>query len=29
MFSELNGKYYELMYGSKKAKKNLEVEDNG
>lgn len=29
MFSELNGKYYELMYGSKKAKKNLEVENNG
>lgn len=29
MFSELNGKYYELMYGSNKAKKKLEVEDNG
>lgn len=29
MFSELNGKYYELLYGSKKAKKNLEVDNNG
>lgn len=29
MFTELNGKYYEIMYGSKKAKENLEVENNG
>lgn len=29
MFSELNGKYYEIMYGKRKAAVNLEVENNG